>query len=83
MMPAKHIGSSLRRDKKIALHEGVALIVHRQEIAFEIILYHKFLRGQFIEVVHIERLAGEEHHVVADIDDVVDASHAFGFEDSL
>jgi hypothetical protein len=53
------------------------LVIHRQEIAGVIVFHDQLFRREFIEVVHVERLAREEHHVVADIDDAIDAADAF------
>ena len=41
------------------------------------------MRFEFVEVVHVEGLAREQHDVVADVDDVVDGTDALGKEQRL
>ena len=68
-------------DNEIAFDERIAFLIHRDVFAFEVFSDDQFPLWEFVSVVHVDRLTGEKHDEVADVDDVVDGTDAHGGED--
>ena len=68
-------------DNEIAFDERIAFLIHRDVFAFEVFSDDEFPLWELIGIVHVDRLTGEKHDEVANVDDVVDGTNAHGGED--
>ena len=78
--PGKAGRDAARGDDDVASHELALFPVHRDEFALVVVDGREVISLEGVEVVHVEGLPGEEHRVVADVDDGVDRADARGDE---